>query len=71
MKNSKIRYILGIIIIAIICIFGSKYGMDFFDETQIANLEENNKSLVNVDSNENKKERISQNIDTDKEIKNY
>ena len=71
MKNSKIRYILGIIIIAIICIFGSKYGMDFFDETQIANLEENTQSLVNVDSNENNQESISQNIDTANDLKIY
>lgn len=71
MKNSKVRYILGIIIIALICIFGSKYGIEFFEDNEVANIEENTQRLVDVDDSHNNKESISQNIDTVNDLKIY
>ena len=55
-KSSNVKYILGVIVIVLIAIFGSKYGIDLVEDVETSNVEENTQKLVNVEeSNENLK----------------
>ena len=55
-KSSNVKYIIGIIVIVLIAVFGSKYGIEVYNSTETTNTEENTQKLVSVEeSNDNLK----------------
>lgn len=50
-KNNSIKYIVGVVVILLIAVFGSKYSIDFFDDTAVENVQENTEKLVNIEEN--------------------
>lgn len=52
MNKKNIRYLIGLVVGFLVIILGTKYGLNFFDEVPISNIEENSQNLVNIEEDE-------------------